>query len=162
MTASHVSLSLFFSLSLLHRMLTCVSLLSLHLFLFLIHCLCTFTSERVLVRAHVDGPGPPTDTVDHTLCHPCPRAHLDLLTTACVSSPKKLGCLQWLVPAAGCGQPFALLRLVRRANCRTAVDVVSIHTVVTLATTLPTPNATHNVSFDVLSFSTEELHPALH
>ena len=29
----------------------------------------TFTSARVLVRAHVDGPGfPPTDTLDNTLC----------------------------------------------------------------------------------------------
>ena len=32
----------------------------------------------------------------HQACSPCSRAHFSRLTTACVSSPKGLGCLHWL------------------------------------------------------------------
>ena len=43
----------------------------------------SFTSGRVLVRAHVDGPGSqPIDTENHTSC----VSRLVLFTTACVSS----------------------------------------------------------------------------
>ena len=51
-----------FSLSLPHPLSLCLSVFTKGRGL-------TFTSTRVLVRAHVDRPGlPPTDTVDHTLC----------------------------------------------------------------------------------------------
>ena len=57
----------------------------------------TFTSARVLVRAPIDGPGwHPTDIGDHSVCTPCSRAHFGRVTTACVSSPKRLGCLHSL------------------------------------------------------------------
>ena len=65
----------------------------------------TFTSAHVLVRAPVDGPGfPPTDiSGPHSVCRPCSRAHFGRVPTACVSSPKRLGCLPWLAHAAGHG-----------------------------------------------------------
>ena len=43
----------------------------------------------------------PRDIGDHSVCTPCTRAHFGRVTTACVSSPKRLGCLHWLAHAAG-------------------------------------------------------------
>ena len=37
----------------------------------------------------------------HLVCIPCSHAHFGRTTTACVSSPKRLGCLHWLAHAAG-------------------------------------------------------------
>ena len=37
------------------------------------------------------------------MCCPCSLSHFVRLTTACVSSPKRLGCLHWLAHAAGHG-----------------------------------------------------------
>ena len=45
---------------------------------------------------------PPT-LGDHSMCIPCSYAHFGRATTACVSSPKRLGCLHWLAHAAGHG-----------------------------------------------------------
>ena len=39
----------------------------------------------------------------HSVCCPCSHAHFGRLTTACVSSPKRLGCLRWLTHEAGHG-----------------------------------------------------------
>ena len=50
----------------------------------------------------IDGPGSqPIDTTGpHSVCKPCSRAHFDRATTACVSSPTRLGGLHALAHAA--------------------------------------------------------------
>ena len=63
-----------------------------------------FTSAHLLVRAPIDGPGSqPTDIGDHSVCTPCSRTDFGRVTTACVSSPKRLGSVHWLAHAAGHG-----------------------------------------------------------
>ena len=51
-----------------------------------------FIFARVLVRAPISWPGSQhTDIGHHSVCTPCSRAHFGRVTTACVSSPKRLG-----------------------------------------------------------------------
>ena len=92
-----VTLALWFSCFLSLSLLPFLSLLvfSLSLSVSLRVC-CTrgrglaFSSARVRVRAHVDGPGhPPTDAGDHTLCEiRALMPSIGLIAPACVSSPR--------------------------------------------------------------------------
>ena len=57
----------------------------------------------VAAFAHMTPGSQPTDIGDHSMCIPCSYAHFRRVPTACVSSPKRLGCLHKLAHAAGHG-----------------------------------------------------------
>ena len=76
--------------------------LSLGLFTCTIDRGLTFTSARVLVSSTCRLARLATHrrTRPHLVCIPCSYAHFGRVTTACVSWPRRLGCLHWLAPAA--------------------------------------------------------------
>ena len=84
---------------------------------------------HVFVRAHVDGPGSqPTHRRigPHFACIPCSHARFGSASTACVSSPKRLGCLHGLAKAPPATRSFCLNTIHIRKPRSTKLAIISL------------------------------------